>query len=245
MKLAFFAFIGIMALGCASGNNDNNASKPLASLLTPLPVNSDSIKGIYSGNFKASPISVVLHYVSGRHVSGYDIHKGLKRNIAGTMLVTGTQVQLNLAEPGTNPNDGTFKIIIDTVKKDITGWWTANNDKSNVVHFTLTKRKQKDNDFNWILIDSLQNSIQLNQDGSCNYSYLAGDSTNTAQQFTVNGNYTIEKDSVLNIFWENNTVFPSKKSTYTIHFTTVDESDGYKIKSITLEDGRVFSELYD
>ncbi len=237
-------FIIVLLMACQQGAKPFSPNPQLLSLSTLL-VKEDSLKGVYTGDFDGSPISIVLHFVSGRHVSGYDMHKGLRRNISGTMAVTGSQLQLDLNEPGTNPYDGSLKIFMDTSLRNIKGWWKSLADKNKLVHFTLTKRVVDKDGYNWTVLDRMQNSFVFKQDGSCTYSYLTGDST-TAQEFTINGNYTIRQDSLLTIYWEVNTVFPSRKSNFTIQFShqSIDE-DGRKLRSITLDDGRAFNELYD
>src|SRR6202012_500122 len=79
--------------------------------------------GTYSGQFGKSLITVVINYISGSTVSGYDIHKGLRRNLNGTLQQKDGQLAIVLKEPGGNPYDGTFYLSLDTATDKITGKW--------------------------------------------------------------------------------------------------------------------------
>src|SRR5829696_6629260 len=79
-----------------------------------LPVAPEKVKGTYIGDFKGSPIAITLNYVSDNHASGYNIHKGLTRNVSGTVEASENGLHLVLEEPGNNQYDGKFDLVIDT-----------------------------------------------------------------------------------------------------------------------------------
>lgn len=65
-----------------------------------------AVEGLYAGTFKGAPISIILNYITEKRASGYNIHKGLKRNLSGTLSAAIAGWHLVLNEPGTNEYDG-------------------------------------------------------------------------------------------------------------------------------------------
>jgi hypothetical protein len=211
--------------------------------LVALPVSPGKVKGIYSGNFKGSPISLVLNFVSNRHASGYNVHKGLTRNLAGTIAFASGKLHLQLSEPGNNPFDGQFDLEIDTAKWSGKGVWKPLK-KGEETTFTFKKNKSKEWDlYNYgpTYMDSLSNYIALKPDGSCTYSYLT-DTTNTAQQLTIRGNYQKDKNTVI-IYWQKNDVFPSGKSVFKSSSTRPYPEDPDFTQETLKGEGRVFTEM--
>jgi hypothetical protein len=188
--------------------------------------------GIYTGDFDGSPISIVLNYISGGHASGYNIHKGLKRNIRGNIAPAGSMLKFILDEPGNNKYDGRFDFYIDTATLSGRGKWTAMVDTTiKAKNFTISKKKKEEYDpLNSMMMDSLSNqTIWLKEDGSCEFAYYQHDSTKTAQQATILGNWTQKGDSVL-VFWQKNEKFPARKSAFIILYYP---SDDPKIKAVS------------
>lgn len=99
----------------------------------------DTLKGLYMADFGGSPIRIALNYVSGTNAIGYDLHKGLQRNIMGSVTRSGDSIQLVLAEPGDNEYDGVFTIDFMGIDSKPKGKWVANNDKIPSQEFTLEK----------------------------------------------------------------------------------------------------------
>ena len=45
----------------------------------------NNFEGTYSGSFDQGYITIVLNYISGKNVSGYNLHKGVRRSINGSL----------------------------------------------------------------------------------------------------------------------------------------------------------------
>lgn len=99
----------------------------------------DTLQGIYIGDFGGSPIRIILNYVSNKNAIGYNIHKGLQRNIMGKVTRSGDSIQLVLSEPGDNKYDGVFTINFTGIDNAPEGEWTANDKKIPGQSFKLKK----------------------------------------------------------------------------------------------------------
>jgi hypothetical protein len=206
----------------------------------------EKLKGVYSGDFKGSPISITLHFISGNRITGYNIHQGLKRNLTGTVTPAEKGWKLILDEPGNNTFDGRFELTLDTTSWKGSGIWDPLK-KGDQVSFRFSRmedNKEPGSIFS-AFIDSLQNTFVLAQDGSCSMNVLRGDSANT-QAVTIRGNYKIGSDSTLTIFWQKNEIFPSRKSTFRLYSYEIggDGENDFRLYGIRGE-GREFNQMYD
>lgn len=231
----------------ASCANDKKAeeAKPIikGKTLASLPVAPERIKGTYIGDFKGSPIAITLNYVSDNHASGYNVHKGLTRNVSGTVEATPSgRLRLQLEEPGNNQYDGTFLLLLDTSTWSGKGTWQPFK-KGEAANFEFKKKASasEEDQYGMTFTDSLQNYITLKPDGSCTYTYLT-DTTNTGQEVTIRGNYTKGKQAVT-IFWQKNDVFP-QKSVFKLIETKPYDDEEYIEKALKGE-GRVFTQMWD
>ncbi|HEV7334044.1 MAG TPA: hypothetical protein VGN63_23620 [Flavisolibacter sp.] len=206
--------------------------------LATLPLSPEKVKGTYSGTFKGSPISIVLNYISHQHASGYNVHKGLMRNLSGRISFRDGKLQLQLSEPGNNQYDGEFFLTLDTATWNGTGNWKPLK-KGEETSFSFRRQVVKEDDYGQTFFDSSANHITLKPDGSCIYSYLT-DSTNTGQQLTIRGNYQKE-DSIVTIYWQKNPIFPSGKSVFTLATEKPFPEEDYTLQVLRGE-GRLFSE---
>ena len=100
--LLSFLVIGVFLASCNNKVDDTPAIVK-GKTLVMLPVSPAKVKGTYTGDFKGSPISITLNYVSDNHASGYNIHKGLTRNVSGSIEAASSGLHLLLSEPATIP----------------------------------------------------------------------------------------------------------------------------------------------
>ena len=234
---------GIFFASCS--NQPSTEAPPVVKgkTLTILPISTDKITGTYLGEFKGSPIAITLNYVTNSHASGYNVHKGLIRNVSGTIEATAKGLRLQLAEPGNNQYDGKFDLLIDTTSWSGQGTWTPFK-KGDEAKFNFKKKVavSEEEQYGVTFSDSLMNYITLKPDGSCTYTYLT-DTTNTGQEVTIRGNYTKDKKAVT-VFWEKNNVFSSKSVFQWIETKVGGGDDGYLEKSLKGE-GRLFTQMWD
>lgn len=219
VTVAVLAVLVTVAYSCKENKaaSHNVMIRRDSALLYELPVASGKIMGTYSGDFKGSPIIITLRYIAGKRISGYNIHKGLRRNITGTILLDGDRLHLKLQEPGTNQYDGNFDIFLDTVSLEMKGkWQPLNNSELGTARFTLTPQP-KEQYWSMYLTDSTGVELDMNADGSCTYSYMVNDSTAAAQKLSFTGNFRFAKDSAsIQFFWQANEIFPGKQSVFTV-----------------------------
>ena len=234
---------GFFLASCSNHQPEEALPVVKGKTLAVLPVSPEKVSGTYIGEFKGSPIAITLNYVTNSHASGYNVHKGLTRNVSGTVEATEKGLRLQLAEPGNNQYDGRFDLLIDTTNWSGQGTWTPFK-KGDVAKFNFKKKVAANDDeqYGVTFSDSLMNYITLKPDGSCTYTYLT-DTTNTGQEVTIRGNYTKDKKAVT-IFWEKNNVFSSKSVFKWIETKVGEEEDGYVEKSLKGE-GRLFTQMWD
>lgn len=218
------AIIGLVACNQAKKDTattpetDSLATSNINDVLLNSSYDATQLQGIYTGPFDGSPISIAINYVSGKNISGYNVHKGLKRNIRGTLEPMGSQFKLVLDEPGDNQYDGHFELVIDTASYSGQGTWTPKNDATlKKKTFTLTKKKNEDyNELATSWADTLNRSIMLKDDGAATFSYYTNRGTAQEQMETISGSWQQKKDSVL-VFWQPNSVLPSRRSAFFIN----------------------------
>jgi hypothetical protein len=175
--------------------------------------------GSWSGKFKSGLLTLVINYVSGNIVSGYDLHKGIHRNVNGQIEEKDGQYALVLKEPGGNPFDGVFYLTMDKTAKQITGTWVpVDSSKIHSGTLTLTRGTEPENDtverFNDLYYATWQGdlgAISFSKDNTCKLEYYP-DSTATdphPQLVTINGNYIRSSDTLL-IDWQTNKRTPAQ-----------------------------------
>jgi hypothetical protein len=242
--IACAAFV-ITLVSCNQSRSAEQTSSAKLVSINEMPVAAEKIQGTYSGDFKGSPIAITFRYISGNRISGYNIHNGLKRNIIGSISLEGGGLHIQVNEPGTNPYDGRFDLLIDTGSWTGKGKWVPFK-KGEEAAFSFTRHQIASGSIYSVFVDSLQNSIELKEDGSCVYNVLQNDSLSTAQQVTVRGNYKILQDSTVLIYWQKNDLFVSQKSTFKLYRIPYEgeENDEYPIYGLKGE-GKEFAQLLD
>lgn len=160
--------------------------------------------GVYSGNFgNDGIITLVLNYISGNTVSGYDVHKGLRRNVNGEMTRDGGKLNFVLKEPGDNRFDGTFSFSLDTTSRKIEGEWTlATGMTARVVRYKLTRLQWDENaeDNKWVHADT---ALSFRNNGTCQLEIMPPEVDYSKQRAVVQGNYDRRGDT-FRIEWEKN-----------------------------------------
>jgi hypothetical protein len=175
--------------------------------------------GTYTGSFDDGIITVVLNYVHGRNVSGYNLHKGLRRNINGTLEEKDGKFAFELKEPGDNPYDGVFSFTIDTTAFKMTGKWTPlNPDKVTAKQLVLTRKAGVTGSFldelgTWIPASgtfATDTIMEFDPQGTVKYNFYEKPGDSTSQLISIKGNYVVQKDTVI-IEWQKNTYTPQQR----------------------------------
>lgn len=189
----------------------------------------DTLTGIYMADFGGSPIRIALNYVSSSNVIGYDLHKGLQRNITGTVARNGDSIQMILSEPGDNKYDGVFTLNFTGIDSKPTGIWIANNKKIPSQEFSLEKinyASKSDNDE--ITLVNFADKFSIMSDSIGDYSFMKdgfvilkyypdeGLDYDKQQYEEIRGSWDLEGDQVT-INWEPNEIFKGNRLDLTIH----------------------------
>jgi len=172
--------------------------------------------GAYTGQFGKGLISVVVNYINGQTVSGYDIHKGLRRNFNGEVTQDGSLLKFALREPGSNPYDGRFDLTLDTASWKMSGKWAPfDSSKVPVRQLALSRRVSSDSVFglggtSWVV--GRDSTLNLDDDGTCSFELYERPEDSTSQLITIKGTY-VANGKECRIEWAKNDRFPSMKLT--------------------------------
>lgn len=198
------------------------------------------LEGAYQGLFDGTDIRIVLRHVTGRHAVGYDLHRGLRRNISGTMQPDGRGFRFTLSEPGDHPYDGVFQFTIDTSHFTLSGHWQP-ADKRNLSAkaFTLKQVPADTGDFQYTASygDTL-GDFHFYPNGLCSYLYYPAAGS---QQEEIKGNWALNGETYL-ISWAPNKVFPHTTSRFTRKYAK--DEDGSKTAYVEALEGEGRT-LYD
>ncbi len=108
----------------------------------------DTLQGMYVGNFGGSDIRIILNYVSKTNAVGYNIHKGLQRNLSGKVTRSGDSITVFMAEPGDHEFDGVFELLFIGEGSEPEGTWKSNSGIISPKEFKL-KRIDASKSRNW------------------------------------------------------------------------------------------------
>ena len=238
VKSVLYFLFGFLLLGCNTKPKDSKATT-LASantdkvFVSAFPVS--KFEGSYSGSFDRGFITIVLNYVQGSTASGYDIQRGLRRNINGKLSPGGKSFSFLLKEPGDNVSDGIFQFTIDTSKFILNGAWKPHDTLNILSRPLVLKRQPKKNEQNyendlgtWIPATgnySTDTTLDFSGEGICEFRFYQFPGDSTSQLLSVKGSYIRENDSVL-IDWQKNTWTPAQKMKLVI-FHKKTPGDGY------------------
>lgn len=169
--------------------------------------------GYYSGHYSKGMLIVVINYISGHIASGYDLHKGLRRNLNGRVDQHGSSLEFELKEPGGNPTDGTFYLTLDSATEKIAGKWVPADSStlhSGPVQLDRMEDPGQDQDEGDTWEGDL-GDLTFYDNGTCSLQYYPRPgTTDVAQMITIRGNYEHRGDTFL-IEWQYNTHTPVLK----------------------------------
>lgn len=205
------------------------------------------IQVAYTGKFNKGLISLVINYISGNTVSGYDVHSGQRRNLNGEVTQQGKLLNFVLKEPGGNPTDGRFEFVLNPDSMKLVGQWIPfDTTKASAHKFTLVRGVVKHNyDETWEGTMTADTLLTFHPDGTCTYAFYKQDTSAghaaaradsnakaadsaaseapenpTNQLITVRGNYTRE-GLTYKLEWEKNPYIP-------VHMTLVKQMQEQK-----------------
>ncbi|MEC5147705.1 hypothetical protein [Chitinophaga sp. 212800010-3] len=197
----------------------------------------NKLLGTYAAEFSGSPIYVTINFHSGNQIGGYNVHRGLRRNLHGDIKqdANGNQV-LTLNEPGDHPFDGVFLLHPDKNFQTIPASWAPTNSntlkkKTFTLQRLLSSEKQEIDlpTFGGFFIDDNHSELSFEDDGSCLLKfYKQKNDTTVADQLTnVRGTYERQRDKVV-VYWEDNHLIKLNPQTFMLTYY-----DGDNTKSIT------------
>jgi hypothetical protein len=199
----------------------------------------DTLQGMYIGDFGGSDIRIVLNYVSKTNAIGYNIHKGLQRNLSGKVKRSGDSVTVYMAEPGDHEFDGVFELLFIGENPTPKGTWKSNSGIISPKKFSL-HRVQPDEGKNWqgnekITFENLHlffseasdtlGDYSFKSDGLVIFTYYPGgywsddeetDAVRSKKQMTeILGTWAMKGNKVT-ISWAQNRVFPYPEMRYEV-----------------------------
>lgn len=241
--LRFALLLSVIAClsACNSPESDSKDSVEVEEIAAEIPeedlFNYDGLKGMYMGDFGGSDIRIILNYVSKNNVVGYNIHKGLQRNLSGKVERSGDSVKVYMAEPGDHEFDGVFELVFIGEDAEPSGEWTSNSGIISAKSFTL-KRVKADEKVEWsenptITFENLHyhfsdaydtlGEYSFKKDGLVIFSYYPGgywsnDSEverSKSQMKQIQGTWSMKGD-VVTVAWEPNRILPKGQMSYKV-----------------------------
>lgn len=202
----------------------------------------DTLVGSYEGMFGGSMIRINLNFASNKHITGYNIHKGLVRNLNGQISEDSNFIYLELAEPGDNKFDGIFNISVNREDLSMKGEWTPNDKRLKSRNFKL---KRINNDFleNLDYVSDSLGIFTFDRDGFIKYEYypIIDGSNHKDQMEIIQGNWTFTNDSTITVIWEKNGIFENTQSQFKIRET---KYDNYSEPYLYINGRKLYSNIY-
>lgn len=244
MKYVITALLGVCLLSaCGShtpatdaASTDSNSSAatavtgpPVVELPSPMEAR---IIGTYKGDFGGSPIYISINYCSGFKIAGYNTHKGLRRNLSGTIKDNGTTYEISLSEPGDHEFDGVFTIKMDTSLATATGSWKPTNTKSLTTKTFVLEKLAKNIDYPGFYSGD-HCDIEFRNDGTCELNYYdkVSDSTFSGQMNTLKGTWEKRGQYQLFVNWAANSNYPNRSTSFVAEGdTTTEEAEMTEIR---------------
>ncbi|MCF6401969.1 hypothetical protein L3C95_03740 [Chitinophaga filiformis] len=229
MKYIITAFIGACFISaCQPSTPTNTATTDSTATTTTtaeVPPLEARIMGTYKGDFGGSPIYITINYCSGNKIAGYNTHKGLRRNVSGSITNKGDNLDIQLFEPGDHEFDGVFSLMMDTSLTKATGAWKPVNNKSlSEKQLALTRLIKDAESLGYMTGD--HSDISFNSDGSCtlNYYEKINDSTFSQQMNTLRGTWEKQSDTVVVVNWQPNPVYQQRSTAFVVKYPSEEGS---------------------
>jgi hypothetical protein len=235
--LLLFYFVLLLFVSCQEGPKNDVVVK--GESIVSLPVAPEQIAGMYIGEFRGSPLSIVLNQVTDKQANGYDMHRGIKRTVSGVVEFSDGQLHLYVVEPGDSRFDGQFHLAIDTANWRGEGTWKSFVTGTEIP-FSFQKREIKKVEKGQVFVDAMANYIVLNGDATCLFNHRK-DTAGTTPPIMLKGRYTKEKDKVI-INWEKKAGLPAVKSVYRLITERASKDEGYKQQTL-IGEGNIFHQL--
>lgn len=209
------AICGNLLLMSSCGNVSDKAQ-------TDIPEEKENVKntfdtqqfiGEYVGNFGDGHIVIALSYIQGKNTSGYNLHKGLRRNIKGTVTEENGNYRFRMEEPGDHKYDGVFDFLLNPSDFTGKGTWVPNDKKLlKERSFELAKRERKTDEENPFLGywdgDCV---LEINPDGLAILSYYDYKREyEEPELIKVRGQWIVQ-DETITIEWPKNSYNGGKK----------------------------------
>lgn len=229
MLITGIASCGGKSTGTKSGKDQDSISGAKGD--TPEKMDAALLEGNYRGKIGGFTLLIGINYVSGKNISGYNIVRGNRRNIKGTVVQEGNVFKLEMKEPGNDKYDGTFKLTIDPKNNTGNGTWEPNDPKiSSALNVTLEKKapREKPSDYlgEWYG-DGL--TLNIREDGSVIlhgawYRYSPEKETANTEPVDIKGTWEEKENGKISLEWQKNSVFKTSKVTF-----YMDTTDMYAI----------------
>jgi len=230
MKKLFFAFLFAPAflVSCGGGDDKKTETEKTDSVKTEKPVpafDSQKLIGEYMGEFGKSTIIISINYISGKNTSGYNIVRGNRRNIKGTVEAKDNFFHFKMDEPGNDAYDGKFDFSIDTTTLELAGSWKPYKEDEKITPKTYTlkpleKTVDSTHEFlgDWFgYKNDTEGTLTLKDDGSFTYKgYYYGEKENLENEFNIKGSW-IRNDKKVTLEFDRNPYMTASKMicTYT------------------------------
>jgi hypothetical protein len=211
----------ILALFCFACNQPQPGPYGLVTGISK-PLTGSITVGTYSGHYSKGLLTLAINYISGNIASGYDIHKGLRRNLNGSVEQKGGVLEFVLKEPGGNPYDGTFYLSLDTATDKISGKWIPSDaSMAKGGPLELVRSTYEHAEITQDLWESDLGTLNFLAEGVCTLEYYPrkdsiGKRDPNAQLVTVRGSYEITGDTI-RIDWQRNNRTPTLNMKLIMH----------------------------
>lgn len=217
-----FLFVVVCLVSCGSGDENKKETEKTDSVKTEKPkptFDTQKLVGQYMGEFGKSTIIISINYISGKNTSGYNIVRGNRRNIKGTLEAKDNLYHFKMDEPGNDEYDGKFVFTIDTVLFELIGSWKPYKEDEKITPKTyilkpLEKTVDSTHSFlgDWFgYKNDTEGTLTLKEDGSFIYKgYYYGEKEGLENEFNIKGSW-IRDDKKVTLEFDRNPYMTAAK----------------------------------